>query len=113
MSFASSTNPPVCVSYYDHATGDLFSVSLVFSSTGARQLRGAPFRSFVGKLWNLCNALVDDGVAYHQHLTELTYRLVLKMATEADTESQIFARLQLSWRSCTLGKLEERWPLPQ
>lgn len=29
----------------------------------------------VGKLWNLCNVLKDDGVTYHQYVTELTYLL--------------------------------------
>jgi type I restriction enzyme M protein len=24
------------------------------------------------KLWNLCNLLRDDGVTYHQYVTELT-----------------------------------------
>ena len=41
----------------------------------------------VGKLWNLCNILKDDGVTYHQYVTELTYLLFLKMAQETDTES--------------------------
>jgi hypothetical protein len=31
----------------------------------------------VGKLWNLCNVLKDDGVTYHQYVTELTYLLQL------------------------------------
>ena len=43
----------------------------------------------VSKLWNLCNVLRDDGVTYHQYVTELTYLLFLKMAQETDTESQI------------------------
>ena len=43
----------------------------------------------VGKLWNLCNVLKDDGVTYHQYVTELTYMLFLKMAKETGTESQI------------------------
>ncbi len=34
----------------------------------------------VAKLWNLCNVLKDDGVTYHQYVTELTYLLFLKMA---------------------------------
>lgn len=41
----------------------------------------------VGKLWNLCNILKDDGVTYHQYVTELTYLLFLKMAKETGTES--------------------------
>ena len=43
----------------------------------------------VGKLWNLCNVLKDDGVTYHQYVTELTYLLFLKMAKETDTEDQL------------------------
>ncbi|MCL2252755.1 MAG: type I restriction-modification system subunit M, partial [Treponema sp.] len=34
------------------------------------------------KLWNLCNVLRDDGITYHQYVTELTYILFLKMAKE-------------------------------
>ncbi|MBL8526768.1 MAG: SAM-dependent DNA methyltransferase [Burkholderiales bacterium] len=43
----------------------------------------------VAKLWNLCNILKDDGVTYHQYVTELTYLLFLKMAKETGTEGQI------------------------
>jgi type I restriction enzyme M protein len=43
----------------------------------------------VGKLWNLCNVLKDDGVTYHQYVTELTYLLFLKMAKETDTQDQL------------------------
>jgi type I restriction enzyme M protein len=43
----------------------------------------------VSKLWNLCNVLKDDGVTYHQYVTELTYILFLKMAEETGTEDQI------------------------
>ena len=43
----------------------------------------------VAKLWNLCNVLKDDGVTYHQYVTELTYILFLKMAQETCTEDQI------------------------
>lgn len=43
----------------------------------------------VAKLWNLCNVLKDDGVTYHQYVTELTYLLFLKMAKETETEDQI------------------------
>jgi type I restriction enzyme M protein len=43
----------------------------------------------VQKLWNLCNVLKDDGVTYHQYVTELTYLLFLKMANETGTEDQI------------------------
>src|ERR1700736_6594409 len=43
----------------------------------------------VAKLWNLCNVLKDDGVTYHQYVTELTYLLFLKMAKETGAESQL------------------------
>ncbi len=43
----------------------------------------------VAKLWNLCNILKDDGVTYHQYVTELTYLLFLKMAQETGTEDQL------------------------
>lgn len=43
----------------------------------------------VSRLWNLCNVLRDDGVTYHQYVTELTYLLFLKMTKETGTESQI------------------------
>ena len=43
----------------------------------------------VAKLWNLCNVLKDDGVTYHQYVTELTYLLFLKMAKETGTEGDI------------------------
>jgi type I restriction enzyme M protein len=43
----------------------------------------------VQKLWNLCNVLKDDGVTYHQYVTELTYLLFLKMAEETGTENQL------------------------
>lgn len=43
----------------------------------------------VGKLWNLCNVLKDDGVTYHQYVTELTYLLFLKMAQETGSEDQL------------------------
>jgi len=43
----------------------------------------------VSKLWNLCNVLRDDGITYHQYVTELTYILFLKMAKERDVEKNI------------------------
>ena len=45
-------------------------------------------QEIVSKLWNLCNVLRDDGITYHQYVTELTYILFLKMAKETDTESK-------------------------
>ncbi|MDE7207467.1 MAG: type I restriction-modification system subunit M [Lachnospiraceae bacterium] len=46
----------------------------------------------VSKLWNLCNVLRDDGITYHQYVTELTYILFLKMAKETETEDTIPAQ---------------------
>lgn len=43
----------------------------------------------VAKLWNLCNVLKDDGVTYHQYVSELTYLLFLKMALETGQEQGI------------------------
>ena len=46
-------------------------------------------QDIVQKLWNLCHVLRDDGITYHQYVTELTYLLFLKMAKETGTEQQI------------------------
>ena len=46
-------------------------------------------QEIVAKLWNLCNVLRDDGITYHQYVTELTYILFLKMSKETDTDKQI------------------------
>ena len=46
-------------------------------------------QDIVQKLWNLCNVLRDDGITYHQYVTELTYLLFLKMAKETGTEEQL------------------------
>ncbi|WP_300908951.1 N-6 DNA methylase, partial [uncultured Desulfovibrio sp.] len=46
-------------------------------------------QEIVAKLWNLCNVLRDDGITYHQYVTELTYILFLKMAKETGTEAAI------------------------
>jgi type I restriction enzyme M protein len=43
----------------------------------------------VQKLWNLCHVLRDDGITYHEYITELTYLLFLKMAKETKTEGQL------------------------
>ncbi|MED1876059.1 N-6 DNA methylase [Brevibacillus borstelensis] len=44
-------------------------------------------QEIVQKLWNLCNVLRDDGITYHQYVTELTYLLFLKMMKETYNES--------------------------
>jgi type I restriction enzyme M protein len=46
-------------------------------------------QDIVKKLWNLCNILKDDGVNYHQYVTELTFLLFLKMAKETNKEGEI------------------------
>jgi len=46
-------------------------------------------QEIVSKLWSLCNVLRDDGITYHQYVTELTYILFLKMTKETDTDEQI------------------------
>ncbi|MFC4076167.1 class I SAM-dependent DNA methyltransferase [Salinithrix halophila] len=46
-------------------------------------------REIVQKLWNLCNVLRDDGITYHQYVTELTYILFLKMMKERKQEAAI------------------------
>ncbi len=42
----------------------------------------------VQRLWNLCNVLRDDGLTYHQYVTELTYLLFLEMAEETGMEAK-------------------------
>jgi type I restriction enzyme M protein len=46
-------------------------------------------QDIVQKLWNLCHVLRDDGITYHEYVTELTYLLFLKMAKETGAEEQI------------------------
>ena len=45
-------------------------------------------QEIVSKLWNQCNVLRDDGITYHQYVTELTYLLFLKMSAETDNEKR-------------------------
>ncbi len=47
-------------------------------------------QAIVQKLWNLCNILRDDGITYHQYVTELTYILFLKMTSSYLSMSLIF-----------------------
>ena len=56
----------------------------------------------VARLWNLCHTLRDDGVTYHEYVTELTYLLFLKMAQETQTE----AAIPVGWRWADLVKLD-------
>ena len=46
-------------------------------------------QQIVQKLWKLCDVLWDDGITYHQYVTELTYILFLKMSKETGTEKNI------------------------
>ena len=62
----------------------------------------ASTHDIVSKLWNHCNVLKDDGVTYHQYVTELTYLLFLKMAKETGQEQGI----PEEWRWDELEKLD-------
>src|SRR5436309_3949433 len=46
-------------------------------------------QDIVAKLWNLCHILRDDGITYHQYVTELTFLLFLKMLKETGQEGQL------------------------
>ncbi len=46
-------------------------------------------QEIVARLWSLCHVLRDDGITYHEYVTELTYLLFLKMAKETETETQL------------------------
>lgn len=43
----------------------------------------------VQKLWNLCHILRDDGITYHQYVTELTYLLFIKLIKETGQEDHL------------------------
>lgn len=51
-------------------------------------------QDIVQKLWNLCNILRDDGITYHQYVTELTFILFLKMINETGTEEKLQKAVQ-------------------
>jgi type I restriction enzyme M protein len=55
-----------------------------------------PAADLVNKLWRLCALLRKDGVTYQQYVTELTYLLFLKMASEQKDETRIPA--QYRWK---------------
>ncbi len=59
-------------------------------------------QDIVQKLWNLCHILRDDGVTYHQYVTELTFLLFLKMAQETGAEKE----LPKGYRWADLKKLD-------
>lgn len=49
----------------------------------------ATTKDIVAKLWSLCDVLRDDGITYHQYVTELTLLLFLKMAKETGAEHRL------------------------
>ena len=53
--------------------------------------------TIVQKLWSLCDILRDDGITYHQYVTELTLLLFLKMAQETATEHRIPSGRRWAW----------------
>ncbi len=57
------------------------------------------------KLWSLCHVLRDDGVTYHQYLSELTYLLFLKMMKETGQEDRLIV-----WKKARKGAPEEPQP---
>jgi type I restriction enzyme M protein len=63
-------------------------------------------QDIVSKLWNLCNVLKDDGVTYHQYVTELTYLLFLKMAEETGQHDQL--PVGYRWADLTARSAPER-----
>ena len=60
-------------------------------------------QDIVQKLWNLCNVLRDDGITYHQYVTELTYILFLKMIKETGTEEKLISSVHAAYET----KLEQ------
>lgn len=55
-------------------------------------------QDIVQKLWNLCNILRDDGITYHQYVTELTYILFLKMLEETGEESALQKEVEQAYK---------------
>ena len=53
----------------------------------------------VQKLWNLCNVLRDDGITYHEYVTELTYILFLKMVAEQENEDAVGIPEEYCWNN--------------
>ena len=45
-----------------------------------------PYSDLVTRLWRLCSLLRKDGVTYPQYVTELTYLIFLKLASERQAE---------------------------
>ena len=55
-------------------------------------------QDIVQKLWNLCNVLRDDGITYHQYVTELTYILFLKMLEETGEEAKLQKDIEQAYK---------------
>lgn len=55
-------------------------------------------QDIVQKLWNLCNVLRDDGITYHQYVTELTYILFLKMLEETGEEAALQKEIEQAYK---------------
>lgn len=55
-------------------------------------------QDIVQKLWNLCNVLRDDGITYHQYVTELTYILFLKMLEETGEETALQKEIEEAYK---------------
>src|ERR1700756_1705639 len=64
-----------------------------------------PSADLVKRLWRLCALLRKHGVTYQQYVTELTYLLFLKMASEQKDESRIPE--QYRWRAITAANEAE------
>ena len=60
-------------------------------------------QDIVQKLWSLCNVLRDDGITYHQYVTELTYILFLKMADETGADKDIPEAYRWGSLTCRSG----------
>lgn len=55
-------------------------------------------QDIVQKLWRLCDVLRDDGITYHQYVTELTYILFLKMLEETGEESALKKEIEQAFK---------------
>lgn len=62
--------------------------------------------AIIQKLWSLSNILRDDGMVYHQYMTELTYLLFLKIAEETGAESALPEGFR--WRDLVVHEGEEQ-----
>lgn len=67
----------------------------------------------VAKLWNLCNVIKDDGVTYHQYVTELTtygFQLQERSAIELWGYSHTTAPMARStWSTSTYSMMSLYW----